>query len=156
MGLLAEGTARTAVATAAAPHRRRTDRTDRDRRRHGADGWDQRGIQLRARARAREEGRHGELRQRGRPAARRHRVAEGRVGHWHPPEGRPEVHYVQPARRLLLHLSAAPLDVRASHRGRVTLVVLAALVAVAWLAPTEPATAAELTAPTTAGLQPLI
>ena len=37
-----------------------------------------------------------------------------------------------------------------------TLVVLAALVAVAWLAPTEPATAAELTAPTTAGLQPLI
>jgi hypothetical protein len=38
----------------------------------------------------------------------------------------------------------------------VTLVVLAALIAVAWLAPAEPATAAEPTAPTAAGLQPLI
>jgi hypothetical protein len=38
----------------------------------------------------------------------------------------------------------------------VTLVVVAALVAVAWLAPVGPATAAELTAPPGAGLQPLI
>ena len=37
-----------------------------------------------------------------------------------------------------------------------TLLVLAALVAVAWLAPAEPATAAEPAPPTAAGLQPLI
>jgi hypothetical protein len=38
----------------------------------------------------------------------------------------------------------------------VTLVVLVALAAVAWLAPVEPATAAEPTPPSAAGLQPLI
>src|SRR5262249_13072917 len=156
VGLLAEGTARAAMATAATSHGRRADRTDRERCRYGADGRDQRGIQLRAGPWAREERGDGERRQRGRPAARRYRMAEGRVGHRRPSERRPEVDHVQPARRLLLHLPAAPLDVRAGHRGRVTLVVLAVLVAVVWLAPAEPATAAELTAPPAAGLQPLI